>query len=56
MTILDPYEGEAFERLRHELTARFVKICHHLAPDDFHVLMYEMACEQIRGQNARRWH
>jgi hypothetical protein len=53
--IPDQYVGEAFERLRNELTARFVTICCDLAPKDFHKLMYDMAREQIRGENAKRW-
>ena len=51
----DPYVGEAFERLRNELTARFVIICCNLTPKDFHRLMEDMAREQIRGENAKRY-
>jgi hypothetical protein len=54
MPIQDPYAGARFERLRNELTARFVTICHNLSPADFHILMDEMAREQIRGENSKR--
>jgi hypothetical protein len=56
VAIPDPYVGERFERLRNELTARFVTICSELTPLEFHTLMGDMAREQIRGENARRWH
>jgi hypothetical protein len=46
----DPYSGERFERVRNELTARFVRHCTHLSPSEFHVLMDDMAREQIRGE------
>ncbi|GAC1485073.1 MAG: hypothetical protein NVS1B5_06130 [Gemmatimonadaceae bacterium] len=55
MPIPDPYSGERFERLRNELTARFVTICDNLAPTDFHILIDDMAHEQIRGEDAKRW-
>jgi hypothetical protein len=51
----DPYIDEVFERLRNELTARFATICCQMTPKDFHILMNDMAHEQIRGENARRW-
>ena len=51
----DPYVGEGFERLRNELTARFVFICCNLTPKDFHRLMDDTAREQIRGENAKRY-
>jgi hypothetical protein len=53
--IPDPYAGETLERLRNELTARFVTICSELTPKDFHTLMDNMAREQIRGENAKRF-
>jgi hypothetical protein len=54
--IPDVYAGEIFERLRIQLTARFLTICCDLTPEDFHVLIDDMAREQIRGENAKRWH
>jgi hypothetical protein len=56
LPIPDPYADEILERLRNKLTARFVTICCGLTPKDFHILMDDMAREQIRGENARRWH
>jgi hypothetical protein len=52
--IPDPYAGAAFDRLRNELTARFVTVCCGMAPKDFHILMDEMAREQLRAENAKR--
>jgi hypothetical protein len=49
-TLDDPYSGERFERVRNEITARFVTICGSLSPKDFHLLMDCMAREQIRGE------
>jgi len=54
--VLNPYAGEKFESLRNELTARFATICCHLAVKDFHILMDDMAREQIRGETAKRWY
>jgi hypothetical protein len=53
--IPDPHASETLERLRNELTARFVTICSDLTPKDFHTLMDAMAREQIRGENAKRF-
>jgi hypothetical protein len=50
-----PNIDEAFKRLRNELTARFARICCQMTPEDFHILMNDMAHEQIRGENAGRW-
>ena len=53
--IPDLNADEIFERLRSRLTARFLTICYDLTPEDFIILIDDMAREQIRGDNAKRW-
>ncbi len=54
-TLDDPYKGERFERLRNEITARFVTVCNNLSPKGFHLLMDAMAPEQVRGELRALW-
>jgi hypothetical protein len=47
------YAGEHFDRVRNDITARFVTVCCHMEPKEFHILMDQMAREQIRDENAK---
>ena len=49
-TLDDPFSGDRFERVRNEITARFVTSCGNMSPTDFHLLMDHMAREQVREE------
>ncbi len=49
-TLDDPFSGDRFERVRNEITARFVTSCGSMSPRDFHLLMDDLAREQVREE------